>query len=414
MSNTIKIKRGTLEGSTIPTSLEEGELAYAQNGNKLYIGTNGGTDIKNIGGEVGVVVQGYDADIVSDSTYVATDKNFTTALNTKLGNIEASADVTDTDNVVAALTAGANITIDTDGTIAGQDSYSLPTASDIELGGIKVGDSLSINATTGVLNVITNATLNSVDDDVSLAASQGKILKDSVDDVEDKVHAVGALFQNKLDIIQDTNFAWQTATSDIQDEMMAIVVDGGVVTTQALRDHINEAVSGYMRGDIDGDGEITISDTVDLLRYALNYPEAYISSIIVSSLLQPLYDDQVTWSQYHSVGYLKTNASLPASQVTESTTKRLITDTERTAWAAASNWHTSMTTADTNNVIDTVNELVSAFTSDTVGTCSIAAHTTRATCVAATGVWTGKLDEGFDLASELATPTAMELDGGTF
>ena len=414
MSNTIRIKRGTLEGSTIPTALEEGELAYAQNGNKLYIGTNGGTNIQTIGGEIGSVVQGYDANIVSDATYVATDENFTTALNTKLGDIEASADVTDTDNVVAALTAGANITIATDGTISGQDSYSLPTASDIELGGIKVGDSLSINATTGVLNVITNATLTSTDDDVSLAASQGKALQANIANVEDKVEAVGSLFQNKLDIIQDTNFDWDSATDDIADEMMAIIVNNGVATTQALRDHINEVVSGYKRGDIDGDGDVDISDVTELLKYIMNNPRESFSNAIVTYLVQPMYDDATTWSAYHSAGYFKTNASLPAAQVTESTTKRLITDTERTAWAAASNWHTSMTTADTNNVIDTVNELVSAFTSDTVGTCSIAAHTTRATCVAATGVWTGKLDEGFDLASELATPTAMELDGGTF
>jgi len=45
------------------------------------------------------------------------DENFTTTLKTKLTNIEASADVTDTVNVVAALTAGTNITIDADGTI---------------------------------------------------------------------------------------------------------------------------------------------------------------------------------------------------------------------------------------------------------------------------------------------------------
>ena len=47
-----------------------------------------------------------------------TDNNFTNALKTKLDNIEANADVTDTDNVVAALTAGANITIQADGTIS--------------------------------------------------------------------------------------------------------------------------------------------------------------------------------------------------------------------------------------------------------------------------------------------------------
>ena len=47
-----------------------------------------------------------------------TQKNFTTLLNTKLGDIEALADVTDTTNVVAALTAGTNVAIASNGTIS--------------------------------------------------------------------------------------------------------------------------------------------------------------------------------------------------------------------------------------------------------------------------------------------------------
>ena len=47
-----------------------------------------------------------------------TEINFTTAKDTKLSGIEALADVTDTTNVVAALTAGTNITISAGGTIA--------------------------------------------------------------------------------------------------------------------------------------------------------------------------------------------------------------------------------------------------------------------------------------------------------
>ena len=51
-----------------------------------------------------------------------TQKNFTTALNTKLTGIEASADVTDTANVVGALTAGTNVQIAADGTISSTDT----------------------------------------------------------------------------------------------------------------------------------------------------------------------------------------------------------------------------------------------------------------------------------------------------
>jgi hypothetical protein len=47
-----------------------------------------------------------------------TDNNFTTAEKSKLAGIEAGADVTDTTNVVNALTAGTNITIAANGTIS--------------------------------------------------------------------------------------------------------------------------------------------------------------------------------------------------------------------------------------------------------------------------------------------------------
>ena len=62
-----------------------------------------------------------------------TQNNFTNADHTKLDGIEASADVTDTANVVAALTAGTNITIASNGTIAstasGGTSYTHPNHS---------------------------------------------------------------------------------------------------------------------------------------------------------------------------------------------------------------------------------------------------------------------------------------------
>jgi hypothetical protein len=52
--------------------------------------------------DLGVTVQAYDANIVSDATYVATANDFTTVLKGKLDGIEALADVTDVTNVTAA------------------------------------------------------------------------------------------------------------------------------------------------------------------------------------------------------------------------------------------------------------------------------------------------------------------------
>lgn len=48
MANLLKIKRNTYGSSTVPSSLSEGELAYSQGDNKLYIGTNGGADVTHV------------------------------------------------------------------------------------------------------------------------------------------------------------------------------------------------------------------------------------------------------------------------------------------------------------------------------------------------------------------------------
>jgi hypothetical protein len=65
--------------------------------------------------------------VFTDTTYSVgdgglTQNNFTNSRKTKLEGIEASADVTDTANVVAALTAGTNVAIAVDGTISSTDT----------------------------------------------------------------------------------------------------------------------------------------------------------------------------------------------------------------------------------------------------------------------------------------------------
>ena len=56
--------------------------------------------------------------------------NFTSADHTKLNGIEASADVTDTTNVVAALTAGTNVAIAANGTISSTDTNTTYSSGD--------------------------------------------------------------------------------------------------------------------------------------------------------------------------------------------------------------------------------------------------------------------------------------------
>jgi hypothetical protein len=92
-------------------------------------------------------------DTDTDTTYEVGDnglseKNFTAELKTKLEGIEAASDVTDTQNVVAALTAGTNISIAADGTISATDTDTTYSA----------GNGLTLTGTTLAIDntVVTN------------------------------------------------------------------------------------------------------------------------------------------------------------------------------------------------------------------------------------------------------------------
>ena len=106
----------------------------AADGTKLD-GIDSDADVTDTVNVVAALTAGTNITIGNDGTISSTDttysvgdggltqKNFTTTLNDKLGDIEELADVTDTVNVVAALTAGTNITIGNDGTISSAAAY---------------------------------------------------------------------------------------------------------------------------------------------------------------------------------------------------------------------------------------------------------------------------------------------------
>ena len=75
MTQTLKIKRSTTTAS--PTSLENGELAYSSNSNKLFIGRPGGTtgDIDAIGGKFFTDMLDHTAGTLTASSAVIVDAN---------------------------------------------------------------------------------------------------------------------------------------------------------------------------------------------------------------------------------------------------------------------------------------------------------------------------------------------------
>lgn len=98
--------------------------------------------------ETGITVTYQDADGTIDFVVASqTDENFTTTLKNKLDAIEANADVTDTTNVVASLTAGTNVTIAADGTISATDTNTQLTTEQVQ---DIVGAMFSGNTETGI------------------------------------------------------------------------------------------------------------------------------------------------------------------------------------------------------------------------------------------------------------------------
>ena len=186
MAQTIKIKRSTNNQS--PSSLAAGELAYSfKSGvDKLYIGSGDGSEVHAIGGK----------------SYMD-----------KLDLIEASADVTDTTNVVAALTAGTNVAIAANGTISATN-----TTYSVGDGGLTQNN--FTNADHSKLNGI--EALADVTDAANVTAA-GALMTSTITNTS----AVKAINQ-QLKTSSSPTFATLTATSGLQIKNAGSDTDTGV------------------------------------------------------------------------------------------------------------------------------------------------------------------------------------------
>ena len=190
---------------------------------------------------------------------------FTDADHTKLNAIEASADVTDTTNVVAALTAGTNVTISAGGTIAST-TYSVGD------GGLTTND--FTNADHSKLNAIeTSATADQTNAEIRTAveaATDSNVFTDADHsklnaiaagaDVTNasNVNAAGALMLSDTTtaglgiVIDEDNMASNLATKvPTQQSVKAYVLSqsGGASVLNALTDCLIENNSIYLGND---------------------------------------------------------------------------------------------------------------------------------------------------------------------
>tara|TARA_B110000503_G_scaffold76762_1_gene118419 strand:+ start:13182 stop:15332 length:2151 start_codon:yes stop_codon:yes gene_type:complete len=130
---------GTISSTDTNTtySVQDGELSqnsFTNDDHSKLNGIEASADVTDTANVVAALTAGTNIAIAGNGTISATDttysvqdgelsqNNFTNDDHTKLNNIEAGADVTDATNVVAALTAGTNIAIAGNGTISSTDT----------------------------------------------------------------------------------------------------------------------------------------------------------------------------------------------------------------------------------------------------------------------------------------------------
>ena len=195
------VRTATSESAQLALSLQEGDVVVRTDLNESYM-HNGGTAgtmadytllatptnaVLSVVGQTGSISAGQ---IKTAYEAEANTNAFEDAEKVKLTGIEIAADVTDTTNVVAALTAGTNITIANDGTIAASGAMTdaeIKTAyennadtnslTDANLAKLNAIESLAdVTDTTNVVSALTagsNITISAAGEIASTATSGG-------------------------------------------------------------------------------------------------------------------------------------------------------------------------------------------------------------------------------------------------
>ena len=184
--------------------------------------------------------------ITTNSTFDGRD---VAADGTKLDGVEASADVTDTANVVSALTAGANITIAADGTIAGSASYAHPNHSG------------EVTSTGDGATVISDNVVDEANLKVSNSPTNGYFLSAQSGNSGGLTWATVPAGYNDADVASYLASASSVGfggriTADAGIDIDNIIIDGSTITSNT---HLNLDIVGDLRIDVDG-AEVKLAD----------------------------------------------------------------------------------------------------------------------------------------------------------
>jgi hypothetical protein len=213
------VRTATSESAQLALSLQEGDVVVRTDLNESYMHNGGSAGtmadytllatptnaVLSVVGQTGSISA---SQIKTAYEAEANTNAFTDAEKTKLTGIETAADVTDTTNVVAALTAGTNITIANDGTIAASGAMT-----DAE-----VKTAYENNADTNSLTDANLAKLNAIE---------------SLADVTDTTNVVAALTAGSNITISAAGEIASTATSGGPSVSSGAIVGTNLVLTKS-------------------------------------------------------------------------------------------------------------------------------------------------------------------------------------
>mgnify|MGYP003639080975 CR=1 FL=1 len=270
-----------------------------------------GQALTNLGGGSGTTFLRKDGTFATptdtNTTYSIQDgelsqNNFTDADHSKLNAIEASADVTDTANVVAALTAGTNISIAGDGTISSTDANTTYSVQDGELSqnsftnddhsklnGIEA--SADVTDTTNVVAALTagtniaiagNGTISATDTNTTYSVQDGELSQNNFTDadhtklngieasadVTDATNVVAALTAGTNIAIAGNGTISSTDTNTQYTGGTGLTLSGTTFNVDAAQTGITSlgTLSGLTTGATTVNGALIVNnDTVDIV-----------------------------------------------------------------------------------------------------------------------------------------------------
>ena len=359
-----------------------------------------GSGVSSVNGETGAAT--LNPDHLDDT---ATTNKFTTAAEiSKLAAIEASADVTDTTNVVAALTAGTNVTIGVDGTISSTDTNTTYSVGD---GGL-TEKNFTTALNTKLSGIETSATADQTAAEILIAIKTVDGATSGLDaDLLDGNHASafataaqGALADSALQSETVTSIALNSNSLDYTDE-------NGTTTNIDLSAYLDEDSRAIASGTLNSLSGIVTFTRDDATTFTLDLSDLLDDTNLVTSVAGK--NGVVTLDADDIDDTSTTNKFTTAAEITKLSGIESDATADQTAGEIKSAYESN---ADTNAFTDTLLSKLDAIEAgaEVNVVTSVATKTGDVTLVKG-DVGLGNVDNTSDLAKPISTATQTALDG---